>query len=187
MSSLLSVAGHSGGDLKVLDFGGSLGSTYFQYRRVLEDAAHVEWSVVELPDFVAAGRREAEEGSLRFFESIEDFNKVRKANVILFSSVLQYLEDPFTFLQECVRHNFAHIIIDRTPCWMTPQKDRIMIQRVDPSIYDAQFAMRVFNYEKLLSVFEGGYEPWMEYVNEYNVDLPRMKYRGFLLRSRNNS
>ncbi len=53
---LLRAMAESGGRLAVLDFGGSLGSTYRQCRPFL-GAGPVSWCVIEQPSFVAAGQQ----------------------------------------------------------------------------------------------------------------------------------
>ena len=59
-----------GDGLRVLDFGGALGSAYFQNRSWLRELGALEWTVVEQPHFVACGQREFTTGELRFAFSI---------------------------------------------------------------------------------------------------------------------
>ena len=55
--------------VNILDFGGSLGSSYFQNRKLLEGIP-VEWNVVEQANFVDYGRREVPE--INFHYKISD-------------------------------------------------------------------------------------------------------------------
>jgi putative methyltransferase (TIGR04325 family) len=50
ITALLSVALKSRSHLKVLDFGGSIGISYFHSRRFLGALPEITWSVVELPE-----------------------------------------------------------------------------------------------------------------------------------------
>ena len=65
LACLLRVATESGNRLRVLDFGGSLGSTYFQCRPFLGGVSELRWTVVEQPQFVECGRREFEDGEVQ--------------------------------------------------------------------------------------------------------------------------
>src|SRR5262245_37179159 len=55
LACLLYVATRSANRLDVLDFGGSLGSSYWQNRKLLTHLDHLRWSVVEQPHFVEVG------------------------------------------------------------------------------------------------------------------------------------
>jgi len=52
LAGLMWVAAQSRGRLNVLDFGGSLGSTYFQNRAFLRDLPEVRWNIIEQPAHV---------------------------------------------------------------------------------------------------------------------------------------
>src|SRR3546814_11444165 len=58
--------------LDVIDFGGSLGSTYRQCRPLLDAVQHLQWHVVAQPHFVEAGRQEVETDELHFWNDISD-------------------------------------------------------------------------------------------------------------------
>lgn len=64
--ALMWAAAQSGGRLDVLDFGGALGSSYFQNRAFLADLPQVRWSVVEQAHYVEAGREHIQDETLRF-------------------------------------------------------------------------------------------------------------------------
>lgn len=55
---LLDVARRHGQNLSVLDFGGSLGSSYYQCKDFLNTSADLRWSVVEQAHFVDCGKAE---------------------------------------------------------------------------------------------------------------------------------
>lgn len=116
---LLGAARHKG-TLRVLDFGGSLGSQFFQCRRLLAHVPHVEWTVVEQKSLVELGKEALSLPSLRFLEA--DAESVPwNANTALFSSVLQYLNDPFEPLQKVIDAGADIIIVDRTPMSQGPR------------------------------------------------------------------
>ena len=112
LAGLLEVAALDG-ELKVLDFGGSLGSLYWQHREFLT-GIKVSWGVVEQPEFVAAGK-DLDQSSINFFPSVTDYLKSETPNVILLSSVLQYLPNPEQTLRELLATPADTVILDRTP------------------------------------------------------------------------
>ena len=54
-------AAANGGRLEVVDFGGALGSTWWQHREELSALGLRRWVVVEQPQFIEAGREFAGE------------------------------------------------------------------------------------------------------------------------------
>jgi putative methyltransferase (TIGR04325 family) len=129
--------------LIVLDFGGALGSTYWQNRRILSDW-HLKWIVVEQKHFVEIGQTEMENEQLKFAFSIEDVCKSETPNIVLFNSVLQYVETPYAFIEAVENQEISHVFIGRTPSF-EGAKDRIMQQIVPPKIYKASYPSWVFS------------------------------------------
>ncbi|MDD3465759.1 MAG: methyltransferase, TIGR04325 family [Campylobacterales bacterium] len=154
LSGLMLGAARNGGNLSVLDFGGSLGSTYYQNRKFLNIIGSVEWSIVEQPNFVACGKEHFESKELKFYWSVEQCLSEKKPNVLLLSSVLQYIEEPYALLDYLIRFGFDVIIIDRTQ-FSTSDIESITIQRVPPSIYEASYPCRILDIGKIKSRFIG--------------------------------
>src|SRR6478752_10529059 len=86
-AGLMWAAARFNGRLDVLDFGGSLGSTYFQHARLLSALADVRWNVIEQPNFTRAGRAELQDDRLRFYDSIGECLKEASPDVVLISAV----------------------------------------------------------------------------------------------------
>lgn len=148
LAGLLWSAAAHGGSLRVIDLGGSLGSSYRQNRRFLSSLINLSWAVVEQPLFVAAGREHFEDDTLTFFETIEAASTTRP-HVGLLSSSLQYLEDPSSALAEMTATGISTLIIDRTPVH-PGDKDRVTLQHVPPSIYSATYPARLLSRPRLL-------------------------------------
>lgn len=145
-AALLWQAARDGGRLNVLDFGGSLGSTYRQYTPLIE-GLNVRWGVVEQANYVAAGRRFANE-QLSFHDTIGACTTEVHPRVGLLSSVLQYLASPYEVLDAIALSEVEVIIIDRTP--MTElDRDVPAVQVVPPSIYTASYPAWLFSRERL--------------------------------------
>ncbi|MCX7821522.1 MAG: methyltransferase, TIGR04325 family, partial [Brevinematales bacterium] len=146
LAGLLLAAVSNKGKLSVLDFGGSLGSTYFQNRRFLTRLPNLSWNIVEQKHFVEEGKKYFEDEKLHFYYDIEECLRKEKPNVLLLSSVLQYLEKPYDMLAHLLSCEFPFVIVDRTPFNIKPE-DRITVQRVPPWIYEASYPCWLFNEE----------------------------------------
>lgn len=147
LALLLRIAGENDNRLTVLDFGGSLGSTYFQHRKML-DAIDLSWQIVEQPHFVEFGKQALEETSLHFYFSIEEAVAAGKPDVILLSSVLPYLEAPYKRLDQLSELRTPDLVIDRTPFLENARIDRLTVQKVAESIYPATYPAWFFSKER---------------------------------------
>ena len=143
-AALMWAAAQSGGRLDVLDFGGALGSSYFQNRAFLADLPQVRWSVVEQAHYVEAGRENIQDETLRFYSTIDDCLTENMPNVVLLSSVLQYLPKVQKIIKSINDSCVTTLIVDRTPFNHSPM-DKICVQKVPASIYMASYPMRVFS------------------------------------------
>jgi putative methyltransferase (TIGR04325 family) len=156
LAALLYVASRNRNRLSVLDFGGALGGSYYQNRGFLAHLERLRWRVVEQPHFVAAGRKHFENEALGFVDGLEQCVATETPDVILLSSVLQYLEDPFAFLGRLAALGVPFVLIDRTPVLRTG-KSRISVQVVPPHIYAASYPCWLFAESELLAPMAGGY------------------------------
>lgn len=135
----------AGGLLRVLDVGGSLGSLYWQHRALLP--ANTTWTVVEQPAFVAAGRAHCGD-LLTFIESPSELDGAASWDIAVFSSVLQYLPDPWATLRSILALDVARLVIDRTPFHHGAQ-DIATVQRVPAHIYSASYPAWILSNARL--------------------------------------
>ena len=170
IAGLLSVAAREG-SIRVLDFGGSLGSTFWQHRSLLH-GIDTTWAVVEQPEFVLAGQQ-LDQSEVRFFNTIQSATAEMSPNVVLLSSVLQYLPDPDSVLNELLRTQASTIILDRTP--MSEAVENIpCIQQVPKNIYSASYPAWVFSRQWL----QHQLADW-EIVAEFpGIELPSVTKHG---------
>ncbi len=173
------------GTLRVLDFGGSLGTIYFQHRKFLGNGIQVEWSIVEQPNYVKTGKENFENKELKFFTSIEDATASNKPDVIILSSVLQYLPDLKKNVQLLVQLNSTYIIVNKTLC-TNEEEDQVRIQFVPDHIYKASYPIRIFSYSGLKNLFSNNFLLLTEF-DCYNGMLAKLSqssdafYKGFIL------
>jgi putative methyltransferase (TIGR04325 family) len=156
LAGLQKAAIDNAGYLNVLDFGGSLGSTYFQNRNFLGALNKIQWSIIEQANFIELGKEKIEDEVLKFYYTIEECLKEVSPNVMLLSNVLQYLENPYECLDKFISYKFEYVIIDRTAI-NTLGKERLTIQNVPEEIYKASYPAWFLDDEKLRKCFAGTY------------------------------
>ncbi len=180
LAILFKVAATNGGQLRLLDFGGSLGSTFYQCRHFLSELQHVEWSIVEQANFTALGRLEFESAELKFYESVDECLENQKVDCLLLSSVLAYIEDPFTLIADFLDRRFPYILVDRT-AFIREGSDRLTVQKVPPHIYSASYPAWFFDYDSFLAHFEKDYVRVVEFNGADRANFPS-EFKGFLFR-----
>lgn len=136
--------------ISVLDFGGALGSTYFQHSCITRHLNNLRWNVIEQPHYVSAARNHIFESNLFFFSTIEECLASSAVNVCLLSGVLQYLPDPFEVLNNILAIQADVLILDRTPYLCAGACGYYAIQHVPPGIYSASYPSRFFVERELL-------------------------------------
>jgi putative methyltransferase (TIGR04325 family) len=157
LAALLWISSCNENRLNLIDFGGSLGSSYFQNRGFLTHMRELSWNVVEQANFVRCGREQFEDQSLKFYSSIDECLATRHSEAILLSSVLPYLEKPYDLLGSIIERKVAYILIDRTPV-LEGGQDRLTVQRVPPEIYEASYPAWILSEQRMLSLFAPTYE-----------------------------
>ena len=179
------IARATGGRLRVLDFGGALGSTYWRHRAWLGTLSEVRWDVVEQPRFVAAGREHLRGAAVRFFESVELAGGAASHDVLLASTTLQYLEDPLAALRSWRTQKFRWLLFNNLPLHRGAP-DRIAVQNVPPEIYPASYPVWFFNRERFLVELAGDYRVVSEFASEavWPVGWRRYPSTGLLLERR---
>lgn len=179
LASLFKIAVESNNKLRVLDFGGALGSHYFQNKEFLKPVEIEDWTVVEQEHYVNAGNEKIADNILHFANSIED---VQNSNVLILSSVLQYLPNPYEWLEKFINKGTDYIIVDRI-AFSLEKRDRLTLQVVPPSIYDAKYPAWFLNEKKFLSYFENKYELIADFdVTIDKVDEIPSVYKGYFLK-----
>lgn len=184
LSSLLWIASKENNKLNIIDFGGSLGSTYFQNLFFLKHLNEIKWSIIEQPNFVETGKKFFSDEKLNFYENLDICLSQQQPDAILLSSVLEYLEKPYPLLEEVLKKNFKYIIIDRTKFLRSSSADdRLTIQKVPSGIYDASYPCWFFNEQKFLNIFKDKYALVSDFpalggaIDEHGI---KGEYKGFI-------
>ncbi|MBE2213393.1 MAG: methyltransferase, TIGR04325 family [Opitutaceae bacterium] len=175
----------AGGRLDVVDFGGSLGSTFFQIRPFLRAIPEVRWAVVEQPHFVECGRRDFSGDGLSFHNSISEALTEVRPELLFVSCVLQYLPAPHDVVQEMIGKGFRHILLDRT-AFVPGHRDRLTVQHNPSSVQSASYPAWFFNEDRLLKHFATDYDMVASFDGADKVLLAAGSpyYRGYFLARR---
>lgn len=187
LSGLLLAAAQNQGKLNVLDFGGALGSTYFQHNFFLQNLTDVKWNIIEQLHYVENGKSHVQHNQLNFYHIINECNQQNNVNVILLSSVLQYLDNPFDILQQLLGCNASYLIIDRTP-FSKKENDKIVIQKVPQTIYSAEYPTWIFS-ESLFNNYIAKYwKPIASFVSPEGTMQTKsgieLTFKGFIFESK---
>ena len=140
--------------LRVMDFGGALGSAYIQHREFLQHLKELRWGVVEQENFVSAGITEFQTEELRYFYTPEECAEAINPNFLLLSGVLQCIENPFTVLNALLARGIPYILIDRTMTRRSVGPDVVAVQHVPAWIYDASYPVWFLDAAALEQCFE---------------------------------
>ncbi|MCT8332218.1 methyltransferase, TIGR04325 family [Leptospira sp. 85282-16] len=181
---LLYLASRFQSSLSIIDVGGSLGSTYFQHKRLFQYLTDLKWHIIEQKHYVEFGKIELENKVLKFSKNLSDSLKNTKFNAVLFSASLQYLEHWKTFINNVVNAEAEFIILDRIPILQSNHKSFVTIQHVPAYIYDASYPCHLFSQkdldESLLNKYEIVFElPGMDHLRLKGVPL---EYKSILYR-----
>ena len=115
LSGLLWAKARCADSLRVLDFGGALGSHFWQYRQFLDDLPDTQWAVVEQHGMVTAGNREFSAPGLTFHESVAEASRAMSPNIVLASGSLCYVSEPDAILDSFAKSGAEVLVLDRVP------------------------------------------------------------------------
>lgn len=183
-TSLMLAAALNTGNLNVLDFGGALGSHYNQNIKLLKLISDVKWNIVEQENLVKLGKIHFQSNNIKFYLTIPDCLIYNKPNLVLLSSVLQYLPEPWQTLKEIIKINAKIVVLDRTP-FASNQIEEVKIQVVPDHIYNARYPCRFFNETKMLEIFKIAGYSLLETFNSIDKfeDFPPWKGHIFIKNS----
>jgi putative methyltransferase (TIGR04325 family) len=185
MAALARAATLRGGGLRVLDFGGAFGGLYRQYR-AFGLRTPVQWTVVEQAAYVDAGAAHFQTAELRFSASLDAALAGTPADVVLLSSVLQYLPEPRAFVQRLADWGPAHMVVDRTPC-SALARDVLAVQRVPAEIYRASYPCWIFSRDRLRDAFRPRYDALATFTDgtgSWHASAASFELAGFLFERR---
>lgn len=164
-------------DIKVVDFGGSMGSLFFQHQRYLSAFGVKNWTVIEQSTFVSLANKLPPVADLSYSQ---DLASAENSNFLLLSSVLNYLEDYESIFSKCLDlPHLKFVMIDRT-AFSHSDSEWIIVQEVPEEIYKASYPCRILSESKVNSILEKrGFRPWMNWKN-FDSFEPDYSHKGIL-------
>jgi putative methyltransferase (TIGR04325 family) len=185
LAALLKIALENNGELRILDFGGSLGSSYYQYKDFLSCVHTLEWSIVEQPKFVECGKQFFQNDQLRFYSTIEECISEKTIDVILLLSVIQYLENPLQFLDSLRAYRIPYILIDRTSI-IDLDRDLLTVQQISEKIYKASYPAWFIREENLLKTINSqGYTVIFDFLDQDQININSSIFKGYFMGLKN--
>lgn len=167
-----------GNKIRILDWGGALGSTYRQNKDLIASAGiELQWVIVEQPHLAALGSKEFSDDCLSFFDNLVAVEK-ESFDAIILSSSLCYVENPWQVLSEIKGILPTAILIDRTP-FSSGGKEIIGVQKVGRKIYKASYPIRVFPEKSIELVLAPQYRKASEWICDLQPD-PKSISKGML-------
>ena len=188
LSILFKASAEHANRLRIIDFGGSLGSTYFQHITLLEHLVELKWNIIEQKQLVEFGRENMENEQLKFYHSLEECLTINSCEVLLSSGTFQYLKDPFSLIKKIVDLDFKYIICDRINV-INQSEDTIMVQAMKRNVYDASYPVWIFNYYKFISLFQPNYKLISEFDTcdfyDLMINKEEVKWKGLIFKLNN--
>lgn len=135
--------------LNILDFGGSLGSSFFQHKRYLNDIGIFNWSIVEQDHYCFAANQNIVDENLRFYSSLDSYLTEKTPSLVYFGSSLQYIDNFESVLNTINNIEADVLLIDRTPT-VNFDYNLVAVQKVPKRIYRASYPVHLFNLNYLL-------------------------------------
>lgn len=152
----------------LIDIGGSIGLTYYGYRRLAGLPAGIRWQVVEVPAIAAAGRVIAAREGAAGLDFPDGLNTAVPADILLAAGALQYMPDAVPGLLERLPSRPSHLLINKVA--LTEGEGFWTLQNFGP----AAVPYRVWNRAAFLGYFtDAGYRLRDEWeVAELALDIP---------------
>jgi putative methyltransferase (TIGR04325 family) len=128
--------------LRVIDFGGGLGTGYFQNRKILQHlpSVSISWHVVERPDLATLGSQHFERPDLHFSPCLDVINANLEAapDLFIFSGSFQFIVEPLTLLDQLINIEPRVLVFDRLLVAQSG-KHAIFIQHPPATHYPATY------------------------------------------------
>jgi putative methyltransferase (TIGR04325 family) len=129
----------------------------------LETLSELQWWVVEQKKHVDCGKSEFANGQLHFAHTVEEVLQQVRPDVLLLSSVLQYLENPHGVLDYLLNQRVPYLILDRTPFLTRNSEDILSVHHVSPAIYKASYPQWHLGYDRVLEQIRVHYQVVAEF------------------------
>jgi len=129
-------------------------------------------------DGIVRGSRDLQGANLRFAADLPE----GPIDVVIAACVLNYLEDPRGVLERLGQTDSHWLILDRIPL-VSATDDQLMLQRVNPRIYNAMYPCWFFSEARFLQFLSGDWEECFVWDSPLRL-TPDVRWMGGLFRRR---
>ena len=151
---MLKIAIENDKALRVLDFGGGFGSHYYQNRDMFKALSELRWCVVEQYEVAQKAKSYFQNTELTFYEAIDQISIEDNINLALFSGVLQYIENPYSIVDQIISLGIDNILVDRTNFDCNNKADEVYIQKNRNNKIKSEYPVYLLSYSKFNSYME---------------------------------
>lgn len=164
--------------LRVLDFGGALGTTFQQNRKFLTELKNgCEWRIVEQKKFVEIGKKLFTNKFISFHYDIKKAAQ-NGLDVIVFSGSLSYVKNPNFFIAEAIATKAPYIIIDKLQV-ISGEINTFGSEFIP--FYSTSVPIQFFSHNNLLKIFSKDYNLIEEWVSDLQPNSDKIS-KGFFFR-----
>jgi putative methyltransferase (TIGR04325 family) len=133
----------------LVDVGGSIGLTYYGYRRYAGLPAGASWTVVEVPKICAQGAKIAQREHAANLSFLSELKQVTSCDVLLSAGALQFMEHSLPGLLESLASKPRYVLLNKLP--VTTQADAWTLHNYGPAVTPN----RLFNERVFMDYFAG--------------------------------
>jgi putative methyltransferase (TIGR04325 family) len=133
----------------LVDVGGSIGLTYYGYRRLGRIPAGASWTVVEVGAIARQGTEIARREAAASLSFVDDVAALSRCDVLLSAGALQFMPVSIPGLLESLPQKPRYIVLNKLP--LTPGSDCWTLQNYGPAVTPN----RLFNEQRFLQYFAG--------------------------------
>src|SRR5438270_3276474 len=101
--------------MTLVDYGGSIGLSYYSYVKRREIPAGARWVIVELPHLVAVGKKMAQRQKAAQLEFVTELASAPPCDILFSAGALQYMEQSVPGLLESTAALPKHILLNKVP------------------------------------------------------------------------
>lgn len=155
-AAILRCAVKNGGRVvRILDIGGSLGSTWFQNRNYLSGLTNLEYIVAEQDHFAEYGHENLEDSTLKFIKSTDKWEDMEHFDIILMSASLQYIPQYEEVILRMKKAKPHYVILDRL---LTSDRRRFCMETVPEALYLSSYPVVIFDRNEVECFFKHDYK-----------------------------
>lgn len=183
-AAVLAAAAQKKDTTRVLDFGGGAAALYLTHRSLWASIPGLSWNIVEREQLVREAKPIFSGLPINWYTSIKDACADHQPDIVILSSVLQYLNDPSATLHSICGLLPTWLVIDRTPVGANGP-DIVAMQKSPRNLHGSSYPSWIFGSNGAVLIPAQAYECLLNQFSDDPVLLHRLRpviYQGWLYR-----